>query len=120
MSQYLKPVLNQSVSEDCLFLNIWSPHQDLIRLPNRTNKVQSDETLLPVVVFIHGGTFNYTGGVVAALGKVVFVSVNHRLGVFGFFQARLPETMYPRNVGLFDLVAAIEWIRDNIRYFGGK
>ena len=83
--EYLTKILNYSTSEDCLYLNIWSPHRDIVRLANRTNRVRTN-ALLPVVIFIHGGAFNYMGvsmaayygGVVASLGNVIMVTINYR------------------------------------------
>jgi len=98
------------VSEDCLYLNIWSPDLD-------------DDASRPVMVYIHGGSNNsgwayepdYHGHVLAEHGVVV-VSVAYRLGVFGFMSHPEIDTA---NFGLWDQVAALEWIQDNIAKFGG-
>jgi para-nitrobenzyl esterase len=98
------------VSEDCLYLNVWTP-----RLGTRAQ--------LPVLVYIHGGSNssgwayepNYHGHALAGRDAVV-VSVSYRLGVFGFFSH--PE-LDNANYGLWDQVLALEWGRDNIRAFGG-
>jgi para-nitrobenzyl esterase len=104
-------------SEDCLTLNVWSPANDA-------------QARLPVMVWIHGGAFNigassetrYDGRFLARQGLVV-VTLNYRLGVFGFFV--LPElvTESPRgaagNYGLLDQLAALEWVHRNIAAFGG-
>ncbi len=98
------------VSEDCLYLNIWSPD------------TLSGE-LLPVMVYIHGGSNNsgwayepnYHGHNFAENG-VVFVSIAYRLGVFGFFSH--PE-LNDANFGLWDQLAALRWLQDNIARFGG-
>ena len=103
-------------SEDCLFLNIWAPRQ--IREPR------------PVMVWIHGGGFfNGAGslpiydGARMAEQDVVLVSINYRLNVFGFFAHPALSAESPRgasgNYGLMDMVAALEWVRDNIAAFGG-
>lgn len=133
--EYLTLILNYSMSESCLYLNIWSPHPHLVRLANRTNRVQSRDSLLPVVVFIHGGAFNYMGtsmqayygGVVAALGKVLFVTLNFRVGLFGFFNGQHDQqsasrlhNLYPTNIGLHDQITAIRWVSEYIHHFGGK
>lgn len=97
-------------SEDCLYLNIWTPD------------LESDATL-PVMVYIHGGSNNsgwayepnYHGRRFAEQG-VVLVSVAYRLGVFGFFSH--PE-LDDANFGLWDQLAALEWIQANIAHFGG-
>jgi para-nitrobenzyl esterase len=105
------------VSEDCLYLNIWTP-----RLTRNAN--------LPVVVFIHGGGFSggagsidlYRGANLAARGAVV-VTINYRLGVFGFLAH--PELSAESghhasgNYGLMDQIAALQWIQHNIAGFGG-
>ncbi|MDQ6781858.1 MAG: carboxylesterase family protein [Actinomycetota bacterium] len=94
--------------EACLNLNVWTPE------PGRTG--------LPVLVWIHGGAFQYGTGAVAdyagdtfARHGVVTVTINYRLGVDGF--ACLEGA--PPNRGLLDQVAALRWVRDNIAAFGG-
>lgn len=64
----------------------------------------------------------FYGGVFAALGQVVFVTFNYRLGVFGFLDNQLESSnpKYVKNVALFDQIAAIQWVRANIGRFGGK
>src|SRR5579875_3145783 len=103
-------------SEDCLFLNIWTPALDRARRP--------------VMVWIHGGAFEVGSGAqprcegapLARRGDVVTVSINYRLGAFGFLRladltnGRIPAT---GNEALLDQVRALEWIRDNIEEFGG-
>lgn len=125
--EYLTPNLNSSISEQCLYLNIWSPHPDLVRLANRTNRVQSADSLLPVVVFIPGGGFSYFGisykafygGVVSAIGKVVYVTISYRLGIFGFLK-QSSNLNDQSNLGIHDQIAALQWVSKNIHYFGGK
>lgn len=94
--------------EDCLNLNVWTPD------PGRVG--------LPVLVWIHGGAFQYGSGAVTdyaggafARHGVVAVTINYRLGVDGF--AWLEGA--PANRGLLDQVAALRWVRDNIAAFGG-
>ncbi len=105
-----------SASEDCLYLNIWTPGLDNARRP--------------VMFWIHGGGFTggsgaspmYNGSVFAGRGDVVVVSINYRLNVFGFLRlneitgGRIPST---GNEGMLDQVAALKWVRDNISSFGG-
>ncbi|KAH9511515.1 hypothetical protein DERF_009969 [Dermatophagoides farinae] len=112
-TQRLFPVhiINQNVSEDCLYLNIWSP----IGSRNKS-----------VMVLIHGGLFTigsisvdeYDGRMLAAHGDVVVVTIQYRLGIFGFLD--LDSDRIPGNMGLFDQAMALKWIHDNIRYFGGN
>ena len=103
------------LGEDCLSLNVWTPACDGARRP--------------VMVWFHGGGFEagtgsmllYDGSNVARRGDVVVVTVNHRLNVFGHcFLDRVGEEFAgSANAGFLDLVAALEWVRDNIAGFGG-
>ena len=104
-------------SEDCLMLNVWTP-------ANVAKKK------LPVMVWIHGGGFvagatsepRQDGATLAEQGVAV-VSMNYRMGIFGFFE--LPELIKDSgknaagNYGLLDQVAALEWVKKNIAAFGG-
>lgn len=98
------------VSEDCLYLNIWTP-------------AVGGAASLPVMVYLHGGSNNsgwayepnYHGHALAGRGAVV-VSIAYRLGVFGFFAH--PE-LDGSNFGLRDQLAALEWIQQYIASFGG-
>ncbi|NBB63281.1 carboxylesterase family protein [Pseudomonas sp. ODNR1LW] len=102
-------------SEDCLFLNVWTPAADAGRRP--------------VMVYIHGGAYAtgsgshplYDGSRLAEHGDVVVVTLNHRLNVFGYaYLARLaPGFEDSGNLGQLDLILALRWIRDNIAAFGG-
>eukprot|EP00026_Physarum_polycephalum_P005172 Phypoly_transcript_05202.p1 GENE.Phypoly_transcript_05202~~Phypoly_transcript_05202.p1 ORF type:complete len:577 (+),score=83.62 Phypoly_transcript_05202:86-1816(+) len=106
-----------SQSEDCLFLSVYVPIKHL-----------STDTPLPVQVFIHGGSFTsggarlYTGEILAG-NDIIFVSINYRLGTLGFLAH--PALYTPENeggVGLYgiqDQRAALQWVQDNIQYFGG-
>uniref|UniRef100_G3MRP9 Carboxylic ester hydrolase n=1 Tax=Amblyomma maculatum TaxID=34609 RepID=G3MRP9_AMBMU len=104
-------------SEDCLYLNVWRPHP----------KENDTKTLKSVMVWIHGGGFDfgsasmdlYDGAVIAAMGDVVVVSMNYRLGVFGFLA--LPNDVTPSlgNQGLQDQVLALKWVQQHIARFGG-
>lgn len=104
--------------EDCLRVNVWTPGVN-------------DNRKRPVMVWIHGGGFqagsgqelpSYDGENLAKGGEVVVVSLNHRLAVLGFLNlAEMGGERYAAsaNVGQLDLVAALEWVRDNIAAFGG-
>jgi len=104
--------------EDCLRLNVWTPAAD-------------DRTKRPVMVWLHGGGYeagssqelpSYDGENLSRRGDVVVVSVNHRLGVFGYLNmAAIGGEKYARavNVGMLDIVAALQWVRDNVGRFGG-
>ena len=103
-------------SEDCLFLNVWAP-------------AETAEPL-PVLYWIHGGGYTggsgstsiYDGARLAADGAVV-VTINYRLNVFGFLAHPALSAESPHgasgNYGLLDMVAGLEWVRDNIAAFGG-
>ncbi|XP_078694225.1 neuroligin-4, X-linked-like isoform X3 [Branchiostoma floridae x Branchiostoma belcheri] len=105
----------QTRSEDCLFLNIYSP------VSRDTNQPMQNRT---VMVFIHGGWWSsgtgamYDGTVLASYGKVIVVTFNYRLGVFGFLSTGDGSAM--GNAGLWDQVRALEWIQKYIKYFGGN
>ena len=102
--------------EDCLGLNVWTP-------------ALRDGVKRPVMVWFHGGDFAsssgsrvvFDGARLARKGDVVVVTLNHRLNVFGFlYLADLaPELADSGNVGMLDLVLALQWVRDNISEFGG-
>jgi len=106
------------VSEDCLRLNVFTPGI-------------KDGKKRPVMVWLHGGGYTngngieqdgYNGENFSRFGDVVFCSVNHRLGPLGFTNlAGVGGEKYAAsgNVGMLDLVAALEWVRDNITNFGG-
>src|SRR5690349_11755657 len=106
------------VSEDCLRINVFTPGIN-------------DGKKRPVMFWIHGGGFTngngieqdgYSGENFARLGNVVFCSINHRLGPLGFCNlagAGGEKFAASGNVGMLDIVAALEWVRDNIANFGG-
>lgn len=107
-------------SEDCLYLNVWTP---------AVNDV-NDSGKRPVMFWCHGGGFTmgsgssgfYRGTNLARRGDVVVVTVNHRLGPLGYLylgDIAGEEYASSGNVGMLDLVAALEWVRDNIAAFGG-
>jgi para-nitrobenzyl esterase len=104
-----------AMSEDCLFLNVWTPDAR----PGERR---------PVMVYFHGGAYS-AGSVVDPLNDgrhlaardAVVVTVNHRLNAFGYlYLARLdPRFSDSGNAGQLDLVLALRWVRDNIAAFGG-
>ena len=108
---------SDGVSEDCLYLNVWTP-------------AQSADEKLPVLVYFYGGGFvagdgseyRYDGESMARQG-IVALTVNYRLGVFGFFaHPELTQASPHRasgNYGLLDQAAALQWVHDNIAAFGG-
>lgn len=110
---YLPPA-----GEDCLRLNVWTPEIN-------------GSVKRPVMVWLHGGGFQvgsghdlaaYDGEALATHGDVVVVTINHRLGVFGYLNlTELGGERYARsgNAGMLDIILALEWVRENIERFGG-
>jgi para-nitrobenzyl esterase len=110
-------LVQDSISEDCLYLNIWTPA-----------KTASDN--LAVFVYIHGGGYTEGSGSIAVydgeeLAKkgIIVITINYRLGVLGFLAhpdltAESPNHV-SGNYGLLDQIAALKWIRENISAFGG-
>lgn len=106
------------MSEDCLRLNVWTPGI-------------ADGRRRPVLVWLHGGGFtqgngieqdSYDGENIARYGDIVYCSVNHRLGALGFSDlagAGGEKYRHSGNVGMLDIVAALEWVQANIENFGG-
>ncbi len=101
--------------EDCLYLNVWSPAKNI-------------GEHRPVMVWIHGGGFQFgtsrdprTDGALLAAKGVVLVSINYRIGVFGFFaHPKLREEgRLSGNFGIQDQIAALKWVKANIAKFGG-
>jgi para-nitrobenzyl esterase len=108
---------SEPMGEDCLCLNIWTPG------PGKARK-------RPTMVWLHGGGYStgsagficYDGANLARKHDVVVVGVNHRLNVFGYmYLAELGGEKYAQssNLGMLDIIAALEWVRDNILAFGG-
>ncbi|WP_413379334.1 carboxylesterase/lipase family protein [Paenibacillus taichungensis] len=108
---------NEKISEDSLYLNVWSG-------------AKSDQEKQPVLVYIHGGAFKngsgsmdlYNGENMAKKG-VIFVTINYRLGIFGFMAhpELTEESDYGAsgNYGILDQIAALKWVKRNIAAFGG-
>jgi para-nitrobenzyl esterase len=104
-----------AVSEDCLFLNVWTPIRDRGRRP--------------VMVYFHGGAYStgtpvnpmLDGALLAAGGDVVVVTVAHRLNVFGYLYLARLDPRFPDsgNLGQLDLILALQWVRNNIAAYGG-
>jgi len=105
-------------SEDCLFLNIWTP-------------ALRDHKKRPVMVYLHGGAYAhgsgshplYDGVKLCQRGDVVVVTLNHRLGAMGYlYLARLGDARFADsgNAGSLDIVLSLRWVRENIAEFGGN
>ncbi|CAN5865101.1 carboxylesterase/lipase family protein [soil metagenome] len=106
------------ISEDCLFLNVWAPSGT------------DAGARKPVMVWVHGGAYIfgsgsqplYDGRTLASVGDVVVVTLNYRMGAFGFFDLGATESggqTFDTNLGLRDVLAALHWVRENIAAFGG-
>ncbi len=101
------------LSEDCLYLNVWSPG--------------ADGQKRPVMFFIHGGSFAggsgseeaYNGANLAGHEDVVVVTANYRVGIVGFLDFSFLDDSFHANCGLHDILAALTWVKDNIGAFGG-
>jgi para-nitrobenzyl esterase len=103
------------MSEDCLYLNVYTP--------------EIDDGRRPVMVWIHGGAFTtgagslpwYDGTSFATRGDVVLVTINYRLGALGFMylDELVPDLEGTANLGILDQIAALEWVQNNIAAFGG-
>ncbi|MCD7955359.1 MAG: carboxylesterase family protein [Lachnospiraceae bacterium] len=113
------------VSEDCLYLNVWTPMHAL-----RTEGKGSPAAKLPVLVIFHGGGFTTGAGSVPVLNggnfseeNVVVVTVNYRLGIFGFLThpalSKENDEGVSGNYGILDQIMALRWVRNNIEAFGG-
>jgi para-nitrobenzyl esterase len=114
-AEFLIP--KEPISEDCLYLNVWSASP-------------SSKEKKPVLVWIYGGGFNsggsavpiYDGEAMARKG-IVFVSINYRVGPFGFFAHPALTKESPHNAsgnyGLMDQIAGLQWVQKNIAAFGG-
>ncbi|MFP6616971.1 MAG: carboxylesterase/lipase family protein [Candidatus Hydrogenedentota bacterium] len=113
----LAPEITENMSEDCLSLNVWSPG--------------CDDQQRPVMVWIHGGSFLVgaskngvsDGAQIAQRGDIVVVSINYRVGAFGFLHlADIAGADYVSsgNIGLLDQIAALKWVKENINHFGGN
>jgi len=98
-------------SEDCLHLNLFIPGKNVRK-----------ENNYAVMIYIHGGSFIsgtgnvYSGDILSALNDVIVVTINYRLNVFGFLCS---GQLGDGNFGLWDMHMAIQWVHNNIEYFGG-
>lgn len=112
---YMDNIYKTSISEDSLYLNIWTP------------KINTDKKL-PVLFYIHGGAFmggtghemEFRTDAYAEQG-IILVTINYRLGAFGFFAHEWLNDNKQNigNFGVLDQIAALDWVRENISSFGG-
>ncbi|MFI5396931.1 MAG: carboxylesterase/lipase family protein [Candidatus Binatia bacterium] len=118
------PVGTPVGSEDCLYLNVYAPQL-------AATDISNGATRLPVMVWIHGGGNTigeaafYNGGNLAVTERVIVVTLNYRLGPFGWFRhpalrgEGTSELDRSGNFGTLDLIRGLEWVRENISAFGG-
>ncbi|XP_046556753.1 neuroligin-4, X-linked-like [Haliotis rubra] len=105
-----RPGFNDS-DEDCLYMNMYVP------------QIAKDDSKIAVLVHVHGGS-NLAGmgamldmDILAAQGEIIVINFNYRLGALGFLSGGQPE--FPGNYGLLDQTAALQWVSENIQFFGG-
>ncbi|XP_057652545.1 juvenile hormone esterase-like isoform X1 [Diorhabda carinulata] len=106
-------LLEEMETEDCLYLNVYTP------------KNPSNNSSLPVLIYIHGGGFVSGSGNFDFFGphyfmehNIILVTPNYRLGPFGFLTTG--DEIIPGNFGLKDQQLALKWVKNNIKYFGGN
>lgn len=111
INKFLHIEATDKISEDCLYLNVFTPI--------------TNDTLKPVIVSIHGGGFS-SGGIslgasdsseLSVRGDLVTVAIAYRLGAFGFLHLDIEDA--PGNMGLYDQVMALRWVKENVQSFGG-
>ncbi|MGB4405327.1 MAG: carboxylesterase family protein [Sphaerochaeta sp.] len=108
-----KGLLRKKMGDNSLCLNIWTPI--------------TQQKLLPVLFFIHGGSFKqgagsetfYEGSHLAKEGEMVVVSINYRLNIWGFCDFSSLDPSYTCNNGLTDVLLALTWVKTHIHHFGG-
>ena len=110
-------------SEDCLYLNVYAPN-------SLKNKLENNNELLPVMVWIHGGgnttgmPSEYNPEIFVKTENIIFVSMSYRLGFFGWLSHPLIREQSglnaSSNFGLLDQILAVQWVKDNIQFFGGN
>jgi para-nitrobenzyl esterase len=106
-------LLRTQFSADCLSLNVWAP--------------KKSEKQYPVLFFIHGGSFIhgsgsdlwYDGRYLARHAGMIVVTMNYRLGILGFSDFSQLDTTFSSNLGLRDVLSALEWVHEHIQHFGG-
>ena len=126
-------------SEDCLYLNVWSPHPNATQAPQSTTRPagarsevsggagDGNEPLLPVMVWIHGGGFGigtgserwFNGTELARSQHVVVVTLNYRLGPLGFLASNESDHGTGGMNGIHDIIVALQWLQLHASHFGG-
>ncbi|XP_053206031.1 acetylcholinesterase-1-like [Panonychus citri] len=114
-----------SFSEDCLHLNIWVPQSDHThRFDRHSNR---HRPLKPVLFYSFASAFhkssparpNNRGEYLSSVGDIIVVTPNYRIGFLGFACCGQDDDDMPGNLGLYDLILALKWTRENIKHFGG-
>ncbi|XP_014215411.1 acetylcholinesterase-like [Copidosoma floridanum] len=122
---------NTNVSEDCLYMNIWVPKK--VKLRHKGGGETPGEGGMPILVWIYGGGYMtgtatldvYDADIMAAKSDAIIASMQYRVGAFGFlylkeyFEGGATTEDAPGNMGLWDQVMALKWLKDNARLFGG-
>lgn len=107
-------------SEDCLYLNIFTPYNAYVKSVIEKN---TQTSLLPIFVWIHGGAFTtgsssiYDATILSIVSNMIVVTINYRLGIFGFLH--LKDTDAKGNQAILDQYLALKWVYDNAAKFGG-
>ncbi len=122
MQQVNRPMSEDEMSEQCCKLNVWTPYIQ----PRPAGAHIKPAEPKPVMVWLHGGGFDsgtpaWDPGMCLAKKDVVVVSVAHRLNILGFLDLSTCGEKYKHsgNVGMLDVVQALQWVRNNIAKFGG-
>uniref|UniRef100_A0A8D9DZ52 Carboxylesterase 1C n=1 Tax=Cacopsylla melanoneura TaxID=428564 RepID=A0A8D9DZ52_9HEMI len=115
---------SSNILEDCLYLNVYTPmcYYCTLQIPKQNKSQAATQQKFPVIFYIHGGSFrvgsahNMTPNYLLE-NNVVLVTIQYRLGCLGFLSLETDEI--PGNMGFLDMLLALEWVHDHIRYFNG-
>ena len=110
---YQRPMIRRETGSESLNLNIWVP--------------DTDQKRIPVFFFVHGGSFFhgsgseslYNGANLCLNNEIIVITINYRLGIFGFLDFSSLDTSFTSNNGVRDVICALSWVRDHIEAFGG-
>lgn len=122
---------NTNISEDCLYLNIWVPQRVRLRHQGADPPVGTEKHGAPILVWIYGGGYMsgtatldvYEADIMAASSNTIVASMQYRVGAFGFLylNQHFPNSQEaPGNMGLWDQIMALQWLKDNAAAFGGN
>jgi len=110
---YQRPMIRREAGSESLNLNIWVP--------------DTDKKKIPVFFFVHGGSFFhgsgseslYNGANLCRNNEIIVITINYRLGIFGFLDFSSLDTSFTANNGVRDVICALSWVHDHIESFGG-